>query len=130
MAKDICRRLGQEKSCQPAIPRQSVRLASLFEHTDTISAFDAETLATEDVRVLYTLATLDDLYVLYPSFSCITDPLSVRTNPDQIITGYLSMVIMDLNICQLHLRNMAMCTEWYLISSSHSDHLERTRSQG
>lgn len=32
--------------------------------------------------------------------------------------GYLSVIIMELNITSLHRRNMLMCTEWYILRPS------------
>ncbi|KAF2838088.1 hypothetical protein M501DRAFT_992963 [Patellaria atrata CBS 101060] len=59
-------------------------------------AFDIEAAKTSPIRVLYTLAEVDEF---------------IRAAPGETFTGYLSTIIMELNIMSLHRRNMLMCTE-------------------
>ena len=55
----------------------------------------------------------------------IIDSLGQLDNADQILEkylGYLSVVIIELNIMKLYHRNMLCCTEWYVISLVRLNH--------
>lgn len=58
--------------------------------------FDAETLASTGERALYTLADVDE---------------QARTCGSQIFSGYLSVIITEVNLSKLHLQNMLLCGE-------------------
>ena len=52
-------------------------------------------MATADVRALYTFADIDEQ----------------ARDSDEPFSGYLSVVVTEVNLLKLHLRNMAMCEE-------------------
>ncbi|KAF2190203.1 hypothetical protein K469DRAFT_25482 [Zopfia rhizophila CBS 207.26] len=58
--------------------------------------FDTEAAETSPVRMLYNLADIDNF---------------ARANPREKCTGYISVLITDLNIVSLYQRNMLLCTE-------------------
>ncbi|KAF2087803.1 hypothetical protein K490DRAFT_65082 [Saccharata proteae CBS 121410] len=58
--------------------------------------FDPQELENAPLRMLFTLADIDDF---------------ARAAPRQKVTGYLSVIITELNILSLHRRNMLACTE-------------------
>lgn len=37
---------------------------------------------------------------------------SVRKQPDQIFTGYLSIIMLEVNLMLMRSRNMLLCGEW------------------
>jgi len=42
---------------------------------------------------------------------------SARETPEEEFEGYLSMIIMELNISTLRQQNMLMCNEWSVMNS-------------
>ncbi|OCK79378.1 hypothetical protein K432DRAFT_299970 [Lepidopterella palustris CBS 459.81] len=58
--------------------------------------FDTESAQTSPVRVLYRLADIDEF---------------ARAAPKEKFIGYLSVIVMELNIVTLYRRSMLMCTE-------------------
>lgn len=78
--------------------------------------FNPETIASPSVKILYNLADLDAL---------------VRANLDQTIVGYLSVVLMEVNIGTLHRRGRLMCSEWYVTTTSaRTDHSTKYDTYG
>ncbi|KAL2357179.1 hypothetical protein BJ546DRAFT_1024446 [Cryomyces antarcticus] len=70
-----------------------------FPEGDTTSIpvlFDVDTAVASQVRILYTLADIDQF---------------IRAAPGEIFMGYLSIIILRLNIMTLYRRNMLMCNE-------------------
>jgi hypothetical protein len=66
-----------------------------------------------DEHVLYSLADVDDRYVKnFSQVIVLTNICSAREEPGNEFEGYLSMVIMELNISTLRQQNMLMCNEW------------------
>ncbi|EON69735.1 hypothetical protein W97_08997 [Coniosporium apollinis CBS 100218] len=65
--------------------------------------FDTEAAEESQVRILYTLADIDEF--------ARTAPGGKSSFGHQKFMGYLSVIIMELNITSLHRRNMLMCTE-------------------
>ncbi|TVY57712.1 hypothetical protein LCER1_G001285 [Lachnellula cervina] len=55
-------------------------------------------------RPLFTLAELDTW---------------VRSDGQQVLTGFLSVTIMDMSLVSYHRRNMLMCAEWYSLPVIH-----------
>ena len=82
------------------------------------------------MRILFTLGDIDELYGNPSSIkvASLTSFLSVRAAPagtcvqqlqssvthsgSENFVGYLSLIILELNITTLHQRNMLLCTEW------------------
>lgn len=42
---------------------------------------------------------------------------SARETPEEEFEGYLSMIIMEINISTLRQQNMLMCNEWFVTNS-------------
>ncbi|KAI9664361.1 MAG: hypothetical protein M1831_002294 [Alyxoria varia] len=59
-------------------------------------AFDLETVLTAQVRPLFTLADVDEF---------------VHAAPQETFTGFLSVILLEVNIALLHMRNMLLCEE-------------------
>lgn len=49
-----------------------------------------------------------------PVDAFLANTLSARETPEEEFEGYLSMVIMELNISTLRQQNMLMCNEWFV----------------
>jgi len=47
----------------------------------------------------------------------LANAYSARETPEEEFEGYLSMVIMELNISTLRQQNMLMCNEWFVLNS-------------
>ncbi|KAI9715372.1 MAG: hypothetical protein M1812_006017 [Candelaria pacifica] len=58
--------------------------------------FDVEAATTSEVRILFTIADVDEF---------------ARAAPGEIFMGYLSVIITEFQIVLLHQRSMMMCTE-------------------
>ena len=72
-----------------------------------------------DEHVLYSLADIDDRYVETAPFDVTPAKLcSAREEPEDEFEGYLSMVIMELNMTTLRQQNMLMCNEWFVYDDS------------
>jgi hypothetical protein len=66
-----------------------------------------------DEHVLYSLADIDDRSV-EPAHLDVTPAKfrSAREESEDEFEGYLSMIIMELNMTTLRRQNMLMCNEW------------------
>lgn len=68
-----------------------------------------------DEHVLYSLADIDDRYVETAPLDVTPAKLcSAREEPEDEFEGYLSMIIMELNMTTLRQQNMLMCNEWFV----------------
>jgi hypothetical protein len=84
--------------------------------------WDVESAEGGVLRVLFTLADVDDLYFPLPRPSTgffrhkylLTGFCSVRDDPRKVFTGFLSLIIIDLHMVITRQRNMLMVTEWYV----------------
>jgi hypothetical protein len=69
-----------------------------------------------DEHVLYSLADVDDRYVeSIHLYAVLANFCSAREAPEDEFEGYLSMIIMELNISTLRQQNMLMCNEWFVM---------------
>lgn len=81
----------------------------------TVKVFDLQTAKASVEQILFTLADLDEWYTRRPQVRVLPDANTsqrARANPSQQFSGWLNLVIMELNLLTLYKRNMLLCEEW------------------